>query len=302
MNLQNGMSNFNIPRSIHFFFNSSLERVAIFFLASIILFYTILKVVTYFFRIYAIKLRLGVQATKYFFNVILIVTEFIMTIILQMVFIKIYALGNDITTYAVIETVLVFQFMIGIIILMNKQFLNYIFKLMMLIFTSLLFSFLMGKQLLLWLDKIHNHQILVLWLTWSILTGFIVAIFYLFDLKTKFVHEFAFHLLIFLITISNFESRPNDLRVLRHSLLLKILLKLIKILCLLDLFFLMKTVKKTMQNLWKITDNNEIELVELSLLLNALHFFNISQKNGLESLPNKFLKNEINGWMGSLQE
>ncbi|WP_419334275.1 hypothetical protein [Spiroplasma endosymbiont of Sarcophaga variegata] len=64
----------------------------------------------------------------------------------------------------------------------------------------------------------------------------------------------------------------------------------------------MKTVKKTMQNLWEITDNNEIELVELSLLLNALHFFNISQKNGLESLPNKFLKNEINGWMGSLQE
>ncbi len=45
MNLQNGISNFNIPSSIHFFFNSSLERVTIFFLASIILFYTILKVV-----------------------------------------------------------------------------------------------------------------------------------------------------------------------------------------------------------------------------------------------------------------
>lgn len=244
MNLWNGTPNFNIANSIQFFFNSSLERVTIFFLANIILFYTILKVVTSFFRIYAINLKLGGQATKYFFNVILIITEFIMAIILQMVFAKIYAPGNDITTYIVIEAVLVFQFVIGIIILMNKQFLNYIFKLIMLIFTSLLFSFLMGKQLLFWLDKIHNRQILVFWLTWSILNVFIVIFFYLFDLKTKFLHELTFHLLIFLITISSFESRPNDLRVLRHSLFLKILLKLIKVLCLLDLFFLMKTVKK----------------------------------------------------------
>ena len=302
MNLWNGLSNFNIPNSIYFFFNSSLERVAIFFLASIILFYIMLKVVTCFFRIYAIKLKLGVLATKYFFNAVLIISEFIMAIILQMIFIKIYALNNDITAHIAGEIVLVFQFLMGIIILMNKQFLNYLFKLIMLIFISLLFSFLMRKQLLIWFDKIHNRQILVLWLTWSILTGFIVTFFYLFDLKTTFLHEFAFHLLIFLITISNFESRSNDLKVLQHSLFLKILLKLIKVLCLLDLFFLMKTVKKTMQNLWEITDNDTIELIELSLLLNALHFFNISQKNGLESLPNKFLKNEINGWMGSLQE
>ncbi|WHQ37441.1 hypothetical protein [Spiroplasma sp. SV19] len=301
MNLWNQLSNFNIPNSIQFFFNSSLERVAIFFLASIILFYTILKVVTYFFKIYSIKLKLGALATKYFFNVILIISEFIMAIILQIVFVKIYVSNDDITTHIAIKTVLVLQFVIGIIILMNKQFLNYIFKLIMLIFTSLLFSFLMGKQLLIWFHNINNNE-LILWLTWGILLVFIITFFYLFDLKTTFLHEFAFHLLIFLITISSFESRSNDLKVLRHSLFLKILLKLIKVLCLLDLFFLMKTVKKTMKNLWEITSDEAIELIELSLLLNALHFFNISQKNGLESLPNKFLKNEINGWMGSLQE
>lgn len=194
------------------------------------MFYTILKAVTYFFKIYEIKLKIGALAARYFFNVMLIVGELIMALILQMVFLKIYAPVNDITTYIAIEAVLVFKFIIGIIILMNKKFLNYIFKLIMLIFTSLLFSFLMGKQLLIWLDRIHNCQILVLWLTWSILTVFIVSIFYLFDLKTTFLHEFAFYLLLFLITISNFESRSNDLRILKHSLLLKILLKLIKVL------------------------------------------------------------------------
>ncbi|WP_425379671.1 hypothetical protein [Spiroplasma endosymbiont of Stenodema calcarata] len=302
MNLLSKLPNFNTPDSTPFFFDSTLEHMTIIFLTNIIIFCFILKVITYFVKVYSAKLKLGVLATKYFFNGTLIISQFIATIILQIIVANIYVSGYDVAIHIAIELVFSLQFVIGVIILMNKKVLNYIFKLIMLIFISFLLSFLLGRQLLIWLHNVNNSEILVLWLTWTVLIGFIVTFFYLFELKTTFLHEFTFHLLILLITISNFESHSHDLKILRHSLFLKILLKLIKVLCLLDLFFLIKTVKKTMQNLWEVSVNETMELIELSLLLNALHFFNISQKNGLENLPNKFLKNEINGWMGSLQE
>ncbi len=221
-----------------------------------------------------------------------------MLLILQIILLRIYVSKTDTSIY--LSIVLVLQFFITIIVLINKQFLNYTLKLVMLVLFSLLFSFLITKQL--WNcfyhinnNHIFNNHILALWLIKNISIVFIITFFYLFDLKTTFLHYFAFRILTFLILISNFKNGSADLKILDRSLFFKIILKIIKVLCLLDLFFLIKTAKKTMKNLWQINDDNSIQLFALLLLLNNIRFFNISEKNGLENLPNKFLRNEING-------
>ncbi|WFG97947.1 hypothetical protein M1770_07750 [Spiroplasma citri] len=229
-----------------------------------------------------------------------VASEFIVLLILQIILLQIYASKTDTSIY--LSIVLVLQFFITIIILINKQFLNYILKLVMSVLFSLLFSFLITKQLWNWIYYVNNNHILVLWLIKNISIIFIITFIYLFDLKTTFLHDFAFQILTFLILINNFENGSADLKILDRSLFFKIILKIIKVLCLLDLFFLIKTVKKTMKNLWQINDDNSTDIVALLLLLNNIRFFNISEKNALENLPNKFLKNEINGWRRILQE
>ncbi|ALA97362.1 hypothetical protein SKUN_00459 [Spiroplasma kunkelii CR2-3x] len=300
MNLLHEWSNFNILNSISFFFNPLLERIAIIFLTNFILFYLVLKIVKYFFTIRSIKNKAKSLTAKYFFNVTFIISEFIVILILQIILLQIYASKTDTSIY--LSTILVIQFFIAIIFLINKQFLNYTLKLVMLVLFSLLFSFLITKKLWNCFYHINNNHILALWLIKNISIVFIITFFYLFDLKTTFLHDFASQILNFLILISNFENGSADLKILDRSLFFKIILKIIKVLCLLDLFFLIKTAKKTMKNLWQINDDNSIQLVSLLLLLNNIRFFNISEKNGLENLPNKFLRNEINGWRWILQE
>ncbi len=300
MNLLHEWSSFNILNSISFFFNPLLERIAIIFLTNFLLFYLVLKIVKYFFTIRARKNEIKSLATRYFFSATFAISEFIVLLILQIILLQIYASKRDTSIY--LSIVLVLQFFIAIIVLINKQFLNYTLKLVMLVLFSLLFSFLITKQLWNCFYYINNNHILALWLIKNISIIFIITFFYLFDLKTTFLHDFAFQILTFLILISNFENGSADLKILDRSLFFKIILKIIKVLCLLDLFFLIKTAKKTMKNLWQINDDNSIQLVTLLLLLNNIRFFNISEKNGLENLPNKFLRNEINGWRGILQE
>ncbi|AXF96720.1 hypothetical protein [Spiroplasma phoeniceum] len=291
MNLLHEWSSFNILNSISFFFNPLLERIAIIFLTNFLLFYLVLKIVKYFFTIRARKNEAKSLTAKYFFNVTFAISEFIVLLILQIILLQIYASKTDTSIY--LSTILVIQFFIAIIILINKKFLNYTLKLVMLVLLSLLFSFLITKKLWNCFYHINNNHILSIWL---------ITFFYLFDLKKTFLHDFASRILTFLILISNFENGSAELKILDRSLFFKIILKIIKVLCLLDLFFLIKTAKKKMKNLWQINDDNSIQLVALLLLLNNIRFFNISEKNGLENLPNKFLRNEINGWRGILQE
>ncbi|WFG95992.1 hypothetical protein M1771_07735 [Spiroplasma citri] len=300
MNLLHEWSNFKIVNSTSFFFNPLLERIAIIFLTNFVLCYLVLKIVKYFFAIYTRKNETKSLATRYFFMATFAASEFIVLLILQIILLQIYASKTDTSIY--LSIVLVLQFFITIIILINKQFLNYILKLVMSVLLSLLFSFLITKQLWNWIYYVNNNHILVLWLIKNISIIFIITFIYLFDLKTTFLHDFAFQILTFLILINNFENGSADLKILDRSLFFKIILKIIKVLCLLDLFFLIKTVKKTMKNLLQINDDNSTDIVALLLLLNNIRFFNISEKNALENLPNKFLKNEINGWRRILQE